>query len=74
MSQTLMNIRTRKLIGTVALLILVTVWVVLVLGASQFVLPNASAWKSAAYYVVAGLGWVPGAMVVISWMSRPDPE
>ena len=67
-----MPMRLRKLIGTVALLALVSVWALVAMAAAQFVLPSVNGWIAAIYYVVAGLGWVLPAMPLIAWMSRPD--
>jgi len=67
-----MQIRTRKLIGTVALLLLASLWGLLAMALAQSVLTNISGFVAAIYYVVAGLGWVLPAMPLISWMSRPD--
>ena len=67
-----MSIRTRKLIGTVALLLLVSVWGLVAMALAQSVLTDINGWVAAIYYVVAGLGWVLPAMPLISWMSRPD--
>jgi hypothetical protein len=67
-----MTIRTRKLIGTVALLLLVSVWGLFAMVLAQSVLTNINGFVAAIYYIVAGLGWVLPAMPLISWMSRPD--
>jgi uncharacterized protein DUF2842 len=67
-----MRARTRKLIGTVALLALVTVWALLAMAIAQFVLASHSSLAAALYYVIAGLGWVLPAMPLIRWMARPD--
>lgn len=67
-----MPIRIRKLIGTVALLLLVTVWGLLAMALAQSVLTDINGLVAAIYYVVAGLGWVLPAMPLISWMARPD--
>jgi hypothetical protein len=67
-----MSIRTRKLIGTVALLLLVSAWGLLAMALAQSVLTNINGLVAAIYYVVAGLGWVLPAMPLISWISRPD--
>jgi predicted membrane channel-forming protein YqfA (hemolysin III family) len=69
-----MHIRTRKLIGTVALLVLVIVWALLAMGFAQMFPLSRNHLIEIAYYIVAGLGWVLPAMPLISWMSRPDPE
>jgi hypothetical protein len=67
-----MGIRTRKLIGTVALLVLVAVWALLAMAFAQFALRSAGGLVAALFYVVAGLGWVLPAMPIVSWMQRPD--
>jgi hypothetical protein len=67
-----MSIRTRKLIGTVGLLILVSVWGLFAMALAQSVLTDINGFVAVIYYVVAGLGWVMPAMPLISWMSRPD--
>jgi hypothetical protein len=69
-----MTIRIRKLIGTCALLLLVTAWALLAMAAAQFLLPSLNGWVAAVYYVTVGLGWVLPAMPLISWMGRPDPR
>jgi Protein of unknown function (DUF2842) len=67
-----MSIRTRKLIGTVALLVLVSVWGLLAMALAQSALTDINGFVAAIYYVVAGLGWVLPAMPLISWMAKPD--
>jgi hypothetical protein len=67
-----MSIRTRKLIGTVALLALVSVWGLFAMALAQSVLTNINGFVATIYYVVAGLGWILPAMPLISWMSKPD--
>lgn len=67
-----MSIRVRKLIGTFALLTLAMVWALLAMALAQSALTNINGWIAAAFYVVAGLGWVLPALPLVSWMSRPD--
>jgi hypothetical protein len=67
-----MSIRVRKLIGTVALLVLVIVWALLAMALAQSALTDINGWVAALFYVIAGLGWVLPAMPLISWMARPD--
>lgn len=69
-----MNIRTRKFIGTIALLVLATVWVLFAMELAQTSTIAGSGWLQAVYYVVAGMGWVLPAMPIVSWMSRPDSK
>jgi TM2 domain-containing membrane protein YozV len=67
-----MHIRTRKFVGTFLLLALVTVWSLLAMGFAQFALSSAHSAVVAAFYVIAGLGWVLPAMPLVAWMVRPD--
>jgi hypothetical protein len=66
-----MSIRIRKLIGALALLVLVTVWALLAMAVAQFAFASNNSLAAWLFYVVAGLGWVLPAMPVVSWMSRP---
>jgi hypothetical protein len=67
-----MPIRTRKLVGTIALLVLVAVWSLTAMALAQAPLLAGSRSLQALYYVVVGIGWVLPAMPIIAWMSRPD--
>ena len=67
-----MTTRVRKLIGTVALLVFLTVyvWIAAAIGSGR--LAQAPALAQALYYLVAGLLWVLPAGLLIRWMQRPD--
>jgi len=39
---------------------------------AQSVLTDINGFVAAIYYVVAGLGWVLPAMLLVKWMARPD--
>ena len=65
-----MHIRTRKLIGGVGLILLVTVWALLAMALAQFALRSQSDLVAGLFYVAAGLGWVLPAMPLVSWMVR----
>jgi hypothetical protein len=67
-----MRMRTRKLIGAVGLLVLVTVWALIAMAVAQFVFRSTNELAAWIYYAVAGLGWVLPAMPLISWMSRSE--
>ena len=64
-----MSIRLRKLIGAVALIVLVTSWVLIAMALAQFPVIRANGVIEAIYYVIAGLGWVLPAMPLVRWMS-----
>jgi hypothetical protein len=66
-----MNIRTRKFLGTIALLLLAAVWSLTAMVVAQAPVIANSGWLQAAFYVVAGLGWVLPAMPLVKWMSGP---
>jgi len=67
-----MPIRLRKLMGAVALIVLVTVWALIAMALAQSPAIKANGVVEVIYYVVAGLGWVLPAMPLIRWMSRAD--
>jgi len=69
-----MSIRVRKLIGTIALLLLIIIWSLLAMALAQAILVSAGQVVATTYYVVAGLGWVLPAMPLIRWMLQPDVE
>ena len=67
-----MPARIRKLIGTIALLILVSVWALVAMALAQSALTDINGFVATIYYLVAGLGWVLPAMPLVAWMARPD--
>jgi len=66
-----MPIRLRKLIGAVALFVLVIVWALVAMALAQTPAIRDNSYLSVAYYVIAGLGWVLPAMPLVRWMSAP---
>ena len=69
-----MTARTRKLIGTFGLFFLVALWSLLAMALAQSMLASVNGLVAAAYYVVAGLGWVLPAMLLVRWMVKPRPN
>jgi peptidoglycan/LPS O-acetylase OafA/YrhL len=68
-----MTQRHRKLLGTIALILLIAVYAVLAVGVAIVLqVQNASKLAELIYYVVAGLLWVLPAGLLISWMQKPD--
>lgn len=67
-----MNLRTRKLIGTLMMLVLVAGYALLVVMLSGVVLPQSGGNKlvELLFFVVAGFAWVPLAAWIIWWMHR----
>ncbi len=68
-----MTQRSRKFVGTIALIAFITVYALLAMGVAVVLqVKSASAVVELIYYVVAGLLWVVPAGVLISWMQKPD--
>jgi hypothetical protein len=64
-----MSRRTRKLVGTVLMLIFVFVYALVVTAIAAPILLSASKLAQAIFYVVAGLAWAPPLMLMIKWME-----
>lgn len=67
-----MTIRTRKFIGAIALLVLITVYSLAAMMVAIALQVNASKWVEVLYYAVAGLAWTIPAGAIIWWMQQPD--
>ncbi|MEO0810311.1 MAG: DUF2842 domain-containing protein [Pseudomonadota bacterium] len=67
-----MNIRTRKFIGAIALLVFLTVYTLLAMMVAIALQVNASKIVEVLYYIVAGLAWTIPAGAIIWWMQRAD--
>ncbi len=67
-----MNQRTRKLIGTALMIVLVLGWALFFMSVAQGRIAEAGRLWQMLYYVVAGLGWVIPAGLLIKWMQKPD--
>jgi hypothetical protein len=65
-----MPIRIRKLLGAIALIVLVLVWTLVAMAVAQFPAVKVNRLVETVYYVLAGLGWVLPAMPLVRWMSR----
>jgi uncharacterized membrane protein YedE/YeeE len=62
-----MPVRLRKLVGAIALIVLVLGWVLIAMEVAQFPVLRTNAVLEAGYYAVAGLGWILPAMPLIRW-------
>lgn len=69
-----MTIRTRKFVGTLALVALIFVYTLAAMVYTATHLEGAPWLSQLVTYLVAGLGWVIPAGILIKWMQRPDPE
>ncbi len=66
-----MRIRTRKLIGTVALLLFLGAYVGLVAAIGVGRIAEGGPLAALGYALAAGLAWVLPAGLLIRWMQRP---
>jgi hypothetical protein len=64
-----MPIRIRKLVGGIALIVLIVGWALLAMALAQLPVIKANALVEAIYYVAAGLGWLLLAMPLVKWME-----
>jgi uncharacterized membrane protein len=67
-----MTVRTRKLIGTIVLLLFLGAYVLAAGSVGAGRIASASGFGKLAFFVVAGLAWVLPAALLIRWMQRPD--
>lgn len=67
-----MNVRTRKLVGAVALLVFLSAYAFVVMLVAIVLQVNSSKVVELAFYVIGGLAWVYPAGLLVRWMHRPD--
>jgi hypothetical protein len=67
-----MTLRTRKLVGAIALLLFLAFYALAAMMVAIVLQVNASKLVELIYYPVAGLLWVLPAMWLVKWMQRPD--
>lgn len=67
-----MNIRTRKLIGMIVLLVFVGFYAILVMALGSSQLLEVNGFVTLLFYAAAGLLWVPPAALIIKWMEKPQ--
>jgi regulator of protease activity HflC (stomatin/prohibitin superfamily) len=67
-----MRERSRKLFGTIVLLLLLAAYATIaaVIGSGR--IARAPQWVQFAFYLTTGLAWVIPAGLLIRWMQRPD--
>ena len=69
-----MKIRQRKFVGLVATIAFLVVYALIAMAiGGQYVVGQGAVIELLAF-ILLGLGWIPVAMVLIRWMSRPDAE
>jgi predicted Co/Zn/Cd cation transporter (cation efflux family) len=66
--------RRRKLIGTVLLVVLVSVYALVAMAVGSVAMADKGRGVQLAFFTIVGLGWVLPAALIIWWMERPRPE
>lgn len=69
-----MRRRTRKFIGTIAMIVLVIVYAPLAMALAESRIMEAPALLQTVAYLVIGLAWILPLLPLIRWMERPDPN
>lgn len=69
-----MRASTRKLVGTLILVLFIIVWAFATMMLGLWVLKDASGGMQALFYAVTGCLWALPAMLILKWMLRPDPQ
>lgn len=67
-----MTQRSRKLVGTIAILIFVCVYALVAMALAQGRVTEAPKLVQTVVYVVLGLAWVLPLLPLIKWMERKD--
>ena len=69
-----MKIRQRKFIGIMATIGFLVVYSLIAMAiGGKYVVGHGPALELPAF-ILLGVGWIPIAMVLIRWMSKPDAE
>lgn len=61
----------RRFAGSLILVIFLLVYVFFATAVGDVVVASKSGWIQFAYFIVAGLAWVPVAGLIVWWMYRP---
>jgi len=64
--------RTRKLIGSITMIVFVIVYALMAMGLAQGRITEAAGWVQGLTYAVLGLAWVLPAALIIRWMEKPE--
>ncbi|MBO6814309.1 MAG: DUF2842 domain-containing protein [Rhizobiaceae bacterium] len=67
-----MNQRTRKLIGTVLIVLIAILYALVATTIAAAKLSEAGGWIHMIYFLATGILWIVPAMFIINWMLKPD--
>lgn len=67
--------KLKRLIGNTAIVVFVTVYILIAMGVGNVIIATKSTAVQLTFFILAGLGWVPVAGLIIKWMYRqPKPR
>jgi Protein of unknown function (DUF2842) len=69
-----MNLRTRKFLGIILTILWMVGYSLVAMAIGGIFVLGRGMPLELPFYVLAGLGWVPVEMIIIKWMSKPDPS
>jgi hypothetical protein len=67
-----MKLRQRKLIGTIATVLFIIVYSLVTMAVGGIYVVGSGVLIELGFFIIAGFGWIPIAMFIIRWMSKPD--
>lgn len=67
-----MTMRTRKLVGTIVLLVFLSVYAFIAMLVAVAIQISGSKLAEPAFFLVAGVLWVLPAGWLVRWMQKPD--
>jgi hypothetical protein len=69
-----MTMRTRKFIGTILTVVYLIIYALIAMAIGGHFAVGGGLIIELVTFIVLGLAWLPGAMMIIKWMSKPDPD
>ena len=67
-----MKARQRKMIGIAATVTLLVVYTLVAMAVGGTLIVGRGLAVELCGFIVLGIGWLPPAMAIVRWMSRPD--
>jgi Protein of unknown function (DUF2842) len=64
--------KVRKMVGAAILIALITIYALVASAIAVARLADSPPWVHFAYFLITGLAWVLPAMMIVSWMLKPD--
>jgi len=69
-----MNMRMRKLIGTIVMLIFIVTYALFAMAVAEGRITEAPKLVQTLAYIVLGLIWIIPLMPLVRWMAKPDRQ